>query len=242
MTRPLIGISGRRMPGTFASSMEPRYQARDIDFYFADFSRGVVAAGGLAVQIPYESPAADVVSRLDGLVITGGQDVDPSRWGGDPADVIGAVDPDRDAYEAALIDAALERQLPLLGICRGMQLINVVRGGTLVGHIEPGVVDHRGTDEPVDTLIHEVTFREDSIAASVYGSKTLVNSLHHQCVDQPGESITITGQAPDGRAETLEMEDGLVLGVQWHPEWMPREDPSFAWIVGAAQHAITHTY
>lgn len=234
LSLPLIGITGRRLPGTRMSGLDPRYQVRDIDMYFSDYARNIAGAGGLPVQIPYDSDSHAVVARLDGLLVTGGQDIGPDRWGGAAEDAEGDVDQDRDAYELALVAAAQQRRIPLLGICRGMQVINVARGGSLVADVPSTRLDHRAAPHPVEHLAHTVVIEPNSLAASVYGEETLVNSLHHQAVDRPGEGVEVTGRAPDGVAEVIEIPGLPVLGVQWHPEWMPHQDACFAWLVGQA--------
>lgn len=228
--RPWIGITGRRIPGARISDMEPRYQARDIYMYFDDFSRAVAEAGGIPLLLPYEADAG-VFARLDGLIVTGGQDVCPAQWGGGDGDAHQPVDPDRDRYELDLINGALTADVPLLGICRGMQLINVALGGTLVPDLPRDLIDHQASGQPVDALAHRVDFTAGTTAFGVYGYAQQVNSLHHQAVDRCGEGVVITGRAEDGTAEALEIPGRQVLGVQWHPEWMPRQDRSFKWLV-----------
>lgn len=238
-TPPLIGISGRRWPATKIVSLEPRYQVRSFDFGFADFSKNVAAAGGIPITIPYDAPPELILDRLDGLVLTGGEDIVPGRWGGDPADVVGDVSAERDAYETALFAAALRWQRPVLGVCRGMQVINVARGGSLIGDLTRDGREHRNPGAPVDDLAHRVDFDVDSLAHRIYGPSTMVNSLHHQACDRPGDGIVVSGRAPDGVIEALEIPDLRVVGVQWHPEWMPTPDPIFAWLVESASIADT---
>lgn len=231
--RPLIALTGRRIPGAGLRSLEPRYQVHAINWYFSAFSTAVAAAGGIPVELPYEC-GADVVERIDALVVTGGQDIDPTQWGGDPSYAVGPVDRDRDAYELGLVGAAFERGIPVLGICRGMQLVNVMAGGTLVGHLSSTGIDHVSSRAATSEQTHVVATDPGSLARSLFGAEVAVNSLHHQAVDRPGEGVVITGRAPDGVAEVLEMPGRPVLGVQWHPEWHDGRDPSFNWIVNAA--------
>lgn len=232
---PLIGVTGRRLPGSRLTAIDSRYQVRDIDMYWSDYSRMIARYGGLPVQVPYDADPEAVVARLDGLLVTGGQDITPERWGGRPEHAEGDIDPARDAYELALVRAAERRGQPLLGICRGMQLINVARGGTLVPDLDRTPVDHRGEGSPVEHLVHPVDVMPNSLADSIFGSRIKVNSLHHQAVDRPGEGITISGRAHDGVPEIIEIDGLPVIGVQWHPEWMPHDDAAIGWLVHAAR-------
>ncbi|MEU9981384.1 gamma-glutamyl-gamma-aminobutyrate hydrolase family protein [Streptomyces sp. NPDC050856] len=180
------------------------------------YPRLVQAAGGLAVMLPPDAPsaAADVVARLDGLVVAGGPDVEPARYGAERDPRTGPPAVRRDAWELALIDAALASGTPLLGICRGMQLLNVALGGTLVqhldGHVErPGLFGHH-TVEPVPGTRY----------ASLVPEATEVPTYHHQAVDRVAGGLTPSAYARDGTVEAVETPAGAgwVLGVQWHPE------------------------
>lgn len=180
------------------------------------YPRLVQRAGGLAAMLPPDDPAAAaaVVARLDGLVIAGGPDVEPVRYGAEPHPRTGPPARERDAWELALIEAALASGTPLLGICRGMQLLNVACGGTLVQHIEGHVspVVGRFGEHPVTPL------PGTRYAALVAGEFT-VPTQHHQSVDQLGEGLTVSAVAADGTVEAVELpEPQWALGVQWHPE------------------------
>lgn len=172
-------------------------------------------AGGLAAMLPPDDPAhaAAVVARLDGLVIAGGPDVDPARYGAVREPRTGPEARERDSWELALIDAALASGTPLLGICRGMQLLNVALGGTLVQHIE-------GHAEVVGVFgRHTVKPVPGSLYAGLVPEETSVPTYHHQSVDHLGSGLTASAHAPDGTVEALELSGpGWVLGVQWHPE------------------------
>lgn len=213
--------------------LEERYQRHQFDMFFSAFPVAVAAAGGLPVELPYEAATGAVVTRLDGLVITGGQDVEPRQWGGDLACAVGPIDPARDAYELTLAKAALEGGVPVLGVCRGMQLLNVALGGTLVGNLDTPI-DHTSKGRQTSERVHSVDTNERSLARALFGARAQVNSLHHQAVDEPGSGVTVTGRASDGTAEILEVAGAPVLGVQWHPEWHDEPDPSFRWLVHAA--------
>ena len=137
------------------------------------------------------------------------------------------TEPERDAFELALLDAAAAADVPVLAICRGLQVVNVWRGGTLHQHVP----EHGLFEEPPDKLQHEVTFTPGSVLAGVYGRSVMVNSLHHQTVDRLGEGLEITAEAPDGTVEGLECRDTPVVAVQWHPELLPEPDPIFDWFI-----------
>ncbi|MFE8992603.1 gamma-glutamyl-gamma-aminobutyrate hydrolase family protein [Streptomyces collinus] len=179
------------------------------------YPRLVQRAGGLAAMLPPDDPeqAADAVARLDGLVIAGGPDVEPVRYGAEREERTGPPAPDRDAWELALIDAALAAGVPLLGICRGMQLLNVALGGTLVQHID-------GHAEVVGVFGgHAVKPVPGSLYAGVVPEETFVPTYHHQAVGRLGEGLVPSAYAADGTVEAVELPSAdWVLGVQWHPE------------------------
>jgi putative glutamine amidotransferase len=226
--------------------MDSRYAERDIDFYFTDYASKVAAAGGIPVLLPYEAGHEDTIERIDALIITGGQDVHPAMWGGSveaarvPAGSSRtsgfALDPDRDFYESTLLRAAINRNVPVLGICRGHQLLNVARGGTLIPDLPATFVEHYLTDAaPTDGRAeHVVSFTPGSLAHSLYGATRVVNSWHHQAVDVAGDGLVVTGTASDAVIEAIELPGHPVIGVQWHPEWQVTPDPVFDWLVATA--------
>ncbi|MEW2546515.1 gamma-glutamyl-gamma-aminobutyrate hydrolase family protein [Streptomyces sp. NPDC047002] len=182
----------------------------------AGYSGLVQRAGGLAVMLPPGDPgtAASVVARLDGVVIAGGSDVEPVRYGAGPHPRTGPPARERDAWELALIGAALDADTPLLGICRGLQLLNVARGGTLVQHIEGHVGEVAG-----QFGAHPVTPLPGTRYAGLVPEECTVPSQHHQSVDRLGDGLTVSAVAPDGTVEAVELAGRRwVLGVQWHPE------------------------
>ncbi|MET9732321.1 gamma-glutamyl-gamma-aminobutyrate hydrolase family protein [Streptomyces sp. NPDC006458] len=208
--RPLIGISTYLESGV-------RWGVWELPAALlpAGYAGLVQRAGGLAAMLPPDEPdlAAAAVARLDGLVIAGGPDVDPARYGADRDPRTGPPAHARDAWELALIDAALSARLPLLGVCRGMQLLNVALGGTLTQHIDghaevPGVFG-RHRVEPVPGTLYAGTVPEE----------TAVPTYHHQSVDRLGIGLIPSAHAPDGTVEAVELPaPHWALGVQWHPE------------------------
>jgi putative glutamine amidotransferase len=145
-------------------------------------------------------------------------------------------DLDRDAYEIALVRAAIDRGIPVLGVCRGLQVLNVALGGTLIADLGAGPVSHLSSaTAPHDGAEdHLVTFTDGSLAQALFGSRSTTNSWHHQAVDRCGLGLVVTGRTSDGVIEAVEVPGAPILGVQWHPEWMVRSDPAIAWLVRTA--------
>ena len=211
----------------------------EFDLHFADYPQAIAACGGLPVELARDADVEGVIERLDGLVLTGGADVDPANYGEAPDPKLAAIEPDRDAWELALLAAAEARGLPVLCVCRGAQLLNVARGGTLRQHVDEDEGDgHPRFASDGREVAHDVELVEGSLAASLFGPRTDVNSLHHQVIDRVGEGLVATGRSPDGTVEVVEAEGRDVLGVQWHPELLARPDPSFTWLVAAATRRL----
>jgi putative glutamine amidotransferase len=179
--------------------------------------------------------AAEVIAALDGLVLTGGGDVDPSAYGQTAQVAVAGVDPVRDESERALLAAALGAHLPVLAVCRGCQILNVELGGTLHQHL-PDVVghdDHRRAPSVFDEVA--VTTSPGTLTAEVFGAGTTVLCSHHQAIDGLGAGLVPTARAADGVIEAVELDgDDFVLAVQWHPEEAGDQRP-FAALVGAAR-------
>src|SRR3954469_997932 len=239
---PLIGVTGGRHRTSRVTGMPELLLSGLVDIHHAPYANAIAAAGGLPVQLPREAEPAALVRRLDGLVIAGGDDVDPRRYGAVPGSATTRIDPDRDAYESALIAAALERELPLLGICRGHQLLNVVLGGTLIAHLPLDRGEAHGQlAYPLHARVHGLRFAAGDPLAARLGTEVLVNSFHHQAVEAPGDGVRIVATAPDGVCEALRA-GPRALGVQWHPEYLREQpDPVFAWLVEEARRTRTPT-
>ena len=204
-----------------------------IDMYYADYARSVYRAGGMPVHLPIDADPTDWVHHLDGLVLTGGADIEPARYGHD--NTASETEPERDDVEFVLYEASLADELPVLGICRGFQLVNVHAGGTLHQHVE----GHARYDVSPATAVHTLTIESSSLTRDLFGDGHRVNSLHHQAIDTVGEGLRVTARADDGTPEAIEHTGATVLAVQWHPEMMSHDDPAFTWVVDAARRRRT---
>ncbi|HVN54028.1 MAG TPA: gamma-glutamyl-gamma-aminobutyrate hydrolase family protein [Anaerolineaceae bacterium] len=224
MPSPLIGLSTGHLPNeltTMIGTTEAYVQA-------------VITAGGIPVLIPVGLPEGrlrELGRTLDGLLLTGGGDIDPARFAGRPHERVYDVDPERDRLEFTLLDAAQEVGMPFFGICRGLQLVNVAFGGSLYTdiadqHPDPLRHDYFG-DTPRNHLAHPVQIEEESRLRKILELPALkVNSLHHQGVERVAPGLNATAHAPDGLVEGLELPGyPFGLAVQWHPEWMQEHAP-----------------
>jgi putative glutamine amidotransferase len=219
--QPLIGVTTSELrPGTLSTLRkhgEPPHAEMALGMTYV---RAVEAAGGMPVVLPPVGLAAvaPLVERLDGICLSGGPDLDPKAYGApDRHAELGPTEPALDAFELGLARMADAAGLPILGICRGAQAVNVARGGTLHQH----VAGHRQTE--VGTVpTHTVTVAEGTLLAALAGPGTLaVNSFHHQAVDRPGTGLRVTARAADGTIEAIEDRTGrFVLAVQWHAEML----------------------
>jgi putative glutamine amidotransferase len=185
----------------------------------------VQTAGGLALIVPPDDEVAEhpeeLLDKLDALVLIGGADVDPGTYGATPDPHTGRTSPERDRFELALAYGAMERGMPLLGICRGGQMVNVACGGTLIQHLPDVVGDDHHLETPGTFSQHEVELESGSLAARAAGAdRVTVMSHHHQAVDEIGEGLKATGHAlPDAIVEAVEHPGhDFTLGVLWHPE------------------------
>jgi putative glutamine amidotransferase len=213
--QPLIGLSAYCVEARWAHWHKPAMLLP------ANYAEQVAAAGGIPVLLPPLPGVAAAVGRLDGLLLTGGGDIDPARYGAQPHPRTGRVSVLRDAAELELLDAAMAAGLPVLGVCRGMQLLNVARGGTLCQHL-PDDAGH--TPAPGTFGSHPVRVAAGTRLAGILGANgdgVDVPTAHHQAVDRLGEGLVATAWAEDGVIEAVEPSaagDPFLLAVQWHPE------------------------
>lgn len=220
MSAPIIGITTRKEAGkTFfpALSVPIRYV------------RAVARAGGIPVLIPIGIQVEELpvlCERLDGILFAGGGDVDPSLYGGELMDNFYEVDLERDELEIELTRIAVKEGIPFLGICRGIQVVNVALGGNLIPDIasyNPKALQHPYVEgDAFNKIMHTVSIHPGTILSGILGQDELnVNSLHHQAALEPGEGLVVSAIAPDGVIEGLELPDHpFGINVQWHPEWI----------------------
>ncbi|WP_029929496.1 gamma-glutamyl-gamma-aminobutyrate hydrolase family protein [Nocardia otitidiscaviarum] len=212
--RPVIGLS--------TYSERARYGVWDHEAVLLprDYADLVERAGGIPVLLPpVGSATAELVARLDGVVLTGGADLDPGRYGAAPHPTVRQIRPGRDEFEFTLFERARAAELPVLAICRGMQLVNVALGGTLLQHL-PDVLGH---DEhcrvPGVFTPTRVRTAPGSRLAAIVGPRVLAHCHHHQAIDRLAPGLTVSARAEDGIIEAAESDTGpFLVGVQWHPE------------------------
>ncbi len=229
MTSPLIGISS-----AYASPNDVQGGSVAAP---VSYLRAVLAAGGIPLLIPpglNRDQLAEALARLDGLVLIGGGDIDPALFQGRAHPRVYGIDPTRDDLDLSLARLAASSRKPFLGICRGIQVINVALGGTLYTDIAdqtPQPLRHDWyPDIPRNHLAHEVTVEPGSRLNQILGGERFaVNSLHHQGLEQIAPGLRVVAHATDGLVEAVELPDHpFGIGVQWHPEWMQEHAPQRA--------------
>jgi putative glutamine amidotransferase len=244
-TRPLIGVSASL-------------------YDFGDYGgvgvhRPLLAAGALPLTLPQLPGAvAPALDALQGIVLAPGRDIDPARYGQERHELLAPTEPQRDAFELELVRDALDRELPILGMCRGVQILNVALGGTLAQDVSLLVDEHPSDpgwtqwkrmeiaslrDEPPPSHPrHEISVAPDSLLGAALGTTTIeVNSFHHQAIDRLGDGLAVTARSEDGVIEAVELPGRPVLAVQWELQEEARIDPRFQavfdWFVSAAAAA-----
>jgi putative glutamine amidotransferase len=242
--RPLIGVTTSEMREAVRTVPTPEGDPPTREMALGMlYLKAVERAGGLPVVLPPMAHDAigPLLDRLDGLCLSGGPDLDPDAYGAPPHHLLGEIEPDLDAFELALAQEADARAMPVLGICRGSQAMNVARGGTLHQHVADVVghaVHHRQT-EVARVPTHLVVVDQGTrLAATIGPGELAVNSFHHQAVDRLGRDLHANAHATDGLVEGIEDPDApLYLGVQWHAEGLigdPRNQALFALLVEVA--------
>ena len=233
--RPLIGIS------SYLEQAQTGVWDVRASFLPQVYLDAITDVGGIAIVLPPQPVDAEVarsiIASLDGLVLSGGADVDPARYGAEPHERTAPPREDRDAFEAAILAAAIEADLPFLGICRGAQVLNVELGGTIIQHVPDVVGDERyqlgaGRFNPI-----QVEIDAGSKLAGVLGEDRTARAhlYHHQAIDELGDGLTVTSRTEDGIIEALELDSATFgLAVQWHPEEHREDRRIFAGLVAAA--------
>lgn len=239
MAAPLIGVTSSYLPAP-----DGKFGTVQVG---ESYIRAVINAGGLPIVIPVglsDEAAAELYARLDGVLFTGGGDIDPARFDGLPHPRVYGIDERRDSLEIRLAQMAAENGKPFLAICRGIQVINVALGGTLLTHIEDQLTDSLKHDHypdvPRDYLAHPVRLAPDSRLAKILDKQQCqVNSLHHQGLEKIAPMLRPVAIAPDKLVEAVELTNHpFGIAVQWHPEWLQEHAPQrklFQALVQAAQ-------
>jgi putative glutamine amidotransferase len=242
--QPIIGLSTSEMRAPERIRHDPRSEPAGRELALGlTYPDAIRRAGAVPVVIPPMDAAAiePLLDGLSGLCLSGGPDLHPAIYGADPHPALGPTEPELDRFEVALVRAAEEREMPVLAICRGLQVLNVARGGTLTQDLpalRPSDIEHR-QPQPASTPTHHVRLRAASLTACCLGMhEAMVNSFHHQAVDRLGSGLREVGWAPDGVIEALEATDrAFTVAVQWHAESMvrsPEQDRLFAAFAEAA--------
>ncbi len=230
-TRPKIGVT----------SLSVVIGDRLTDSIQHEYSMGIVAAGGLPRILPSfpDLNPADVLDGLDGLLLTGGGDVDPARYGEQPWPETASVNPERDEFEIELVRLAVAEALPVLGICRGLQVINVALGGSLIQHLPSVTSQQHLVVGDRSQVAHSVDIAESSALHKIVGAQSIgVNSVHHQGLAQVAAPLRPVAWAEDGLVEAIEYPDHPLVAAQWHPESMqqrPEQRRLFEWLVDSAR-------
>lgn len=225
MRKPLIGISGGMI--IEQGGLFPGYERAYVN---NDYVEAVVNAGGIPVILPIISDKQDIreqVRNIDGLIISGGNDINPIIYGEEPLEKLGFIHSARDTFDLELINEAKAQNMPILGICRGLQILNVAFGGTLyqdLSYDKDSYVKHAQNSHAY-TPGHLVNIVEGTVLSEIIGHKIVVNSFHHQAIKDVGEDLIVSARAMDNVIEGIEARKGLIMGVQWHPEMMAHKFP-----------------
>ena len=237
MRKPVVGVVGYFLDARVAA--ERGFGERDLAIYALNYFQKVLEFGMVPLGIPTVDPrhAADYLDSVDGVLLTGGSDLDPAFYGEEPHAKLGAVLRERDDFELELARLAMGDSTPVLGVCRGLQVVNVALGGSLKQHLEPGPEIRHGTGSPIPEF-HPIDVA-DSEYAERMGPRPRVNSLHHQALDRVASDLTVLARAGDGVVEMVSSRTVPLLAVQWHPEQLASGDPAadvpFQWFAEQLQ-------
>lgn len=230
MKSKIIGISANIEIATDSVPFAGRKRVRLYNGYV----NSVIQAGGIPIIIPVTTDKnilKEYIELMDGLIISGGYDVDPARYNEDPHPLLQGTFPERDEFEFTLAKMAMDKEIPLLGICRGHQILNVLNGGTLYQDIslkEGSFIKHAQSSHGT-VVTHKINIEKDSMLYSILGDSTMVNSLHHLSIKDLAPGFKIVATANDGVIEAIEKEgDYFAMGVQWHPEVLSEDNESMS--------------
>jgi putative glutamine amidotransferase len=231
MRRPVIGIATQTLPGVVGE----RPNCWIMGHRYVEALRECGAVPWLIPLMPHDPDTmSEIFSRLDGIFLTGGVDVDPTHYGEAKTALCGTTDPDRDAIELMLLEHAMKTDMPVLAVCRGIQIVNVALGGTLYQDVSaqvPAAMKHDYFPTAISPsrsyLAHEINVTGGSKLGEILGDKIVpVNSMHHQAIKDLGRGLAPTAFAPDGIIEGVEGTNGqFLIGVQWHPEELSHAQP-----------------
>jgi putative glutamine amidotransferase len=227
--KPIIGLTGRRGTGRTIGSPQG-FESSELEIYFSDYSKRVIESGGIPLHLPLDAKPSSFIHLLDGLLLSGGEDISPNFYSQEPEIKTGPSSLERDNFEIELIDLAIKKQIPILGICRGAQILNVYMGGSLIQDLEESkYLDHMSLERDRSERSHTVFFEQGSLLHSIYGEYENVNSFHHQAIETLGLGIIATAKSDDGVIEAIEFQNQAAIAVQWHPEVFVK-DPIFLWL------------
>ena len=214
MARPIIGITTYVVPAKWS------YWELDAALVPAAYVDAVARAGGRAVLVPPTADGVDeTLDAVDGLIFSGGADLDPELYGQEPHPETFGIHEERDKAELALLEGALDRDMPVLAICRGSQVLNIARGGDLVQHLPDVVGDEKHKHTPGTFADHDIELEDGTRLATLLGDRAPVKSHHHQGFGRIGDGLRVAAHAEDGTIEAVEAPDRrFALGVLWHPE------------------------
>lgn len=225
MKKPIIGISGNFLIDN--SGIFPGYERAYVN---NDYVNAIIESGGIPYIIPIvedEKIIEEQIKNIDGLLLSGGQDVNPLIYNEEPCKELGIISPKRDFFDICLIKYAMKKNKPILGICRGSQILNVANGGSLfqdLKYIESSYIKHNQNHSP-NLTTHSVIIKDDSKLRKFFEKTILVNSFHHQAIKKVGDNLKISALSKDGVVEAIESKDNrFIIGIQWHPEMLAKNN------------------